>query len=222
MIELVRATVGSHLHGTATEDSDTDIVVVYIPSKKDLLLNKGKASLPLGREEGVDIQYVDLRSFIGNAWKGDPKTIDVLLCKEQGHPIFERIRAKRDLLVNYASMRKCAHGIVHQEVKNLNRGKITGKSFAHAKRVYQLAMESSKAHKVVDIYPVEQEMLDLKLNGFNDIFAVRSELTKMHTLLSFDAFKDNREGKFKFQTELAYWEYWVYNIYIDVIRGKIK
>ncbi|MEI6702620.1 MAG: nucleotidyltransferase domain-containing protein, partial [Deltaproteobacteria bacterium] len=38
--KIVQMKVGSHLYGTATPESDIDIKVVYIPSARDILLQR--------------------------------------------------------------------------------------------------------------------------------------------------------------------------------------
>ena len=44
MNQIVRIEFGSHLYGTATESSDHDYKSVYIPSAKDILLQRVKDS----------------------------------------------------------------------------------------------------------------------------------------------------------------------------------
>jgi hypothetical protein len=87
-VEIVVATrFGSHLYGTDTPQSDTDIKGVFMPNRRMLFLNNVPKSISYQRkkEEGernnsedVDIDLWSFHYFIELAMKGETNAIDLL------------------------------------------------------------------------------------------------------------------------------------------------
>jgi predicted nucleotidyltransferase len=50
---IVKMVFGSHLYGTATENSDTDYKGVYLPTEKEILLNRVPKSYNYKTGDGV-------------------------------------------------------------------------------------------------------------------------------------------------------------------------
>lgn len=82
---------GSHLYGTDTPESDIDLKGVYVPSLKNILLNKTERSINLSiknsdgiknSKDDVDIELISLHYFIELALKGETMALDMLHANE--------------------------------------------------------------------------------------------------------------------------------------------
>jgi len=51
---IVECMFGSHLYGTNSEDSDTDMAMVFLPSKRDILLGNVFYSDHSSTKKGAD------------------------------------------------------------------------------------------------------------------------------------------------------------------------
>lgn len=85
---------GSHLYGTNTESSDTDYKGVFLPTEKDVLLQRVPKSVSFNsktsRGEGeknssgdVDCELYSLHYFVDLACKGETAALDMLHVNEQ-------------------------------------------------------------------------------------------------------------------------------------------
>lgn len=83
---IVKMKFGSHLYGTATEDSDVDYKGVFLPSKREILLNTipkcYSQSTGDGRSKNkpgdIDIEVYSLHYFIKLACDGQTVAMDML------------------------------------------------------------------------------------------------------------------------------------------------
>lgn len=75
---LILSIAGSHMYGTSTPDSDEDYVGVYIPSKKQILLNQYPNQIPVPKESGLDCKIWSIHYFIDNICRGETMAIDLL------------------------------------------------------------------------------------------------------------------------------------------------
>jgi len=87
MLELVRILFGSHLYGTANENSDLDYKGIFLPSKEDLLLGRLSKSINLSTNKSnaeknsaddVDVELYSLHYFIHLACEGETVALDML------------------------------------------------------------------------------------------------------------------------------------------------
>lgn len=78
---------GSHLYGTATENSDTDIKGIFLPSKEQCFLNRIPKSITYNSKSGtdnkntsddVDIELYSLHYYLELLKKGDTGALDIL------------------------------------------------------------------------------------------------------------------------------------------------
>jgi len=84
VIQICR--VGSHLHGTATEQSDTDLKAVYIATLDDLIMGEDQTTLKVSTSddevrngaEDVEIELIELRKFMDDLMKGQTYAIEML------------------------------------------------------------------------------------------------------------------------------------------------
>lgn len=87
---IFKTKFGSHLYGTQTPTSDTDIRGVYLPSARDILLQRVKSTLRLTPQnserkntaEDVDEEYWSLQHFLKKAGEGEITALDVLFASE--------------------------------------------------------------------------------------------------------------------------------------------
>lgn len=88
---IVKMKFGSHLYGTATEESDVDYKGVFLPSKEDTLLNRIPKcySFSTGENESkndpkdVDEEIYSLHYFIKLACDGQTVAMDMLHAPEE-------------------------------------------------------------------------------------------------------------------------------------------
>jgi len=78
---------GSHLYGTATENSDTDIKGIFLPTKEQCFLNKIPRSLTYNSKssndekntsEDIDVELYSLHYYLELLKKGDTGALDIL------------------------------------------------------------------------------------------------------------------------------------------------
>lgn len=78
--------VGSYLHGTATEHSDTDLKAVYISPLDDLIMGDDVATKKVSTSEDdvrngaadVEIEFIELRKFMADLMGGQTYAIEML------------------------------------------------------------------------------------------------------------------------------------------------
>ena len=78
--------MGSHLYGTNSENSDTDVKFIFLPSEEDCLLGIAAKNININSsndkeantKDDVDIQGWSLQFFIDLLRKGDTNALDVL------------------------------------------------------------------------------------------------------------------------------------------------
>ena len=83
---LAKIKFGSHLYGTASENSDLDYKGIYMPSLEDILLGRVKKSINLSTnksnqknsKDDVDIEFYSLHYFIHLACEGETVALDML------------------------------------------------------------------------------------------------------------------------------------------------
>lgn len=74
---VVLSMAGSHMYGTTTKNSDTDYLGIYLPTKRDLLLNRVEKQIPF-KENGIDLQLWSIHYFFKLACQGETMAIDLL------------------------------------------------------------------------------------------------------------------------------------------------
>lgn len=83
---IFKSLSGSRLYGTDNENSDMDIKGVFLPDKKDLLLNKAPKHYQIStgndgeknNKEDIDETYYSLHYFLELATKGETNAVDLL------------------------------------------------------------------------------------------------------------------------------------------------
>lgn len=110
---LVKAYAGSHLFGTNTPESDTDFKGVYIPSEREVILQKvqhviqDKREKALGEKntkDDIDVEYISLHKFLNMVYEGQTAALELLFTPDhlivEQHPIwkFLKVHCKQHLM----------------------------------------------------------------------------------------------------------------------------
>lgn len=89
VIHLSRA--GSHLHGTATEHSDTDLKAIYLADIDDIIMGRDESTQKVsthndavrnGRDD-VEIELIELRKFMKDLMSGQTYAIELLFVNKE-------------------------------------------------------------------------------------------------------------------------------------------
>lgn len=108
---LARVIVGSHLHGLAMRDSDTDVRRVWVSSLADIL-----SPWPLEpREMEPEEDGWELRHFVGLIVKGNPTVLEVLASNIRlgpTDPHWEELRALMPAMLDPKTVRHAHMGYV--------------------------------------------------------------------------------------------------------------
>ena len=110
---IVELRTGSHLHGTDTPDSDTDLKSVLLPSGRDILLGRARPNLNWtgGTEERrnhpgeVDHEAFTLQRFLDLVLEGQPLALEMLFAPDHAmthppDPLWREVQALAPRLVS--------------------------------------------------------------------------------------------------------------------------
>jgi len=75
---IVLSDAGSNLYGTATPESDVDYLGVFVPTKRQLLLNNFPKQVHLPKSSGLDAQLWSIHYFLKLACQGETMAMDLL------------------------------------------------------------------------------------------------------------------------------------------------
>lgn len=91
MNKIIEIKFGSHLYGTNTSDSDTDIKGIYLPTAREIVLGSYKQTIVTKRNKGhcerntkddVDTEFFSLDRFLELLVEGQTVALDVLFSPE--------------------------------------------------------------------------------------------------------------------------------------------
>lgn len=113
MKTIIRTQFGSHLYGTSTPQSDFDYKSIFIPSARDILLQRVKQAINQQRPKGIgeknfagenDEEAFSLQKYLHLISEGQTVALDILFTPEQsiiGEPMPEWIEivANKDKLI---------------------------------------------------------------------------------------------------------------------------
>ncbi len=134
---------GSHLYGTNTPNSDEDYKGIYLPTKREIFLNKVPKSFQYNSggghskntKEDVDIELYSIHYFLELAFKGETIAIDMLHCNKEnviiGGDTWDFIRSNRSKF--YTNNLK---GFVGYCRKQAAKYGIKGSRISDARKVY--------------------------------------------------------------------------------------
>lgn len=193
MKTIVRIKFGSHLYGTATPMSDLDFKSVFVPSRRDILLQRVKDNISSHRSktEGeknyageVDEEAYSLQRYLGLASEGQTVALDVLFAPQwtmTQKPTWEwrEIEQNRHRLIT----RKSAAflGYCRQQA---NKYGIKGSRVTAARTALDILVDAVETHgTVAKLVEIEGQLVDavsqhkhmalLNIEGSTDINGVR-------------------------------------------------
>lgn len=82
---------GSHLYGTDTEKSDIDYKSIYLPTAKEIVLNKYKKTINISKKKGegerntkddIDIEIISLDQYLKLLTTGQTMALDILFAPQ--------------------------------------------------------------------------------------------------------------------------------------------
>lgn len=141
MKTIVKTLYGSKLYGTDTEDSDTDIKGIYMPTKRQIYLNNIPEFIHTSTsnkeskntKNDVDVEFYSLHHFFKLACKGDTSAIDILHAPEsaiiQSSYTWERLVSERHMfytkdltaLVKYARTQATKNSVKSERLNDLQQ-----------------------------------------------------------------------------------------------------
>lgn len=168
---IVQIKFGSHLYGTATEDSDLDIKAVYIPSARDILLQTIQPTITTGRTKAsrekntaqdVDFEAYTPHKFLSLLAEGQTVALDMFFAPsqffiEEPSPIWSDIQAIGPSLFN-----KEAASFVRYCRQQANKYGIKGSRIASARKAglfFKQALEHYPSASKLSLLEKELEAL---------------------------------------------------------------
>ncbi len=193
MRSVVRITFGSHLYGTATPASDLDFKSIFVPSARDILLQRVKGSVSTLRPKGegeknyageIDEEAYSLQRFLSLAAEGQTVALDILFAPrwamtEPPTPEWLEIERNRHRLITSKSA-----SFVGYCRTQANKYGIKGSRVAAAKLALELlgaALEiNSTTTKLGELYEdidmltaANEHMTVLDIEGATDIHGIK-------------------------------------------------
>jgi hypothetical protein len=152
---IVELRFGSHLYGTATPQSDIDYKAVYIPTARDILLQRvrGAISRPTGKAPGeknapgaVDHDMHSLQRYLELLAEGQTMALDMLFAPDSAMtrppaPLWRKIQANAPRLVT-----RRASAFVRYCRQQANKYGIKGSRVATAREALALLAAAEAAH----------------------------------------------------------------------------
>lgn len=181
---IVNVLVGSHMYGTSTENSDTDLLYIYATSQNELLSPFDSHHQLQYKEEGVDHNFVSLHSFIKNALSGDSTiNFEVIYSGSLAETPLYWLYENREIFLTYNIIRSYI-GFCRRDLNSYGRYKTDKeryKRFGHILRgsIYTEAMLRNE----FDFTKCNEETLSEMLKNEYDSGKRLKELTALTTRL---------------------------------------
>lgn len=168
---IVQIKFGSHLYGTNTPTSDEDYKSVYVPSARDILLQRVTGSLQIGQKEkregernlpgDVDNECYSLQRYLSLISEGQTVAVDMLFAPEPmlTSGLWEHIQGNRERLLT-----KRSAAFVGYCRTQANKYGIKGSRVASAKnaltRFEGLLAQHGTLAKVGEFFGPDDEVID--------------------------------------------------------------
>ncbi len=172
---IVKLEFGSKLYGTNNENSDTDFKGIFIPSKKDLYLQKVKKSIVYktnksndkNNNEDIDSEYYSLNYFLKLACKGETAALDMLHTPQKNiissSYIWNDLVSKRSFF--YTKQLKSFIGYARRQASKYG---LKGSRLNNVKKVIDILNNfdpAQKLHTIWDHLPDDEHLF--KFNDLN-------------------------------------------------------
>ena len=152
---IVEMRFGSHLYGTATPNSDTDLKAVYLPDADDILLQRVAATISESREKApgerngpddVDRETYSLQRYLELLADGQTVAIDMLFAPDAvmtraPDPLWRKIQAMAPQLISSR-----AAAFVRYCRQQANKYGIKGSRVAAARKTLALLADAEDRH----------------------------------------------------------------------------
>ena len=157
---MIRYQTGSRVYGTALDDSDIDIIEVYVPSAADMILGHYKNTQKIADE---DKNKYPLTNFVHMLAKGNPNVFPYLFTPpqyiEEEDKLVKWIRMRPQWFVSQRAV-KAMLGMAKQQVEDMHTG-VTGKMGERRKLlVAEHAFDVKAAYHAVRIAAMASELAE--------------------------------------------------------------
>ncbi len=174
MRTVVKILAGSHMYGTATPESDSDWKSVFVPSARDILLQRVRPVFSRGRPKGhgerntaadVDTEDFSLKKFLDMAAGGFTNALDMLFAPPasvtESSPEWDEIVGNRHRLVT----RDCSQFVAYCRRQAAKYG-IKGSRVAATRRALALLDAGIERHG--DGFSKKLELMEAEIRAFDD------------------------------------------------------
>ena len=156
---IVNMLFGSHLYGTATPQSDTDYKGVFVPTERELILQKVPKSINVSTNKSntkneahdVDNEIYSLNYFLQLALAGETVALDMLHAPDKvlisTSDVWEELRSQRHRF--YTKNLKAFVGYARKQAAKYG---VKGSRLAEAKRVLDILKAQPIGTRVEDIW----------------------------------------------------------------------
>lgn len=168
METIVKMLFGSHLYGTATENSDTDIKGVFMPTREQVLLQRVPNSIneKRNKKEGekntsadTDLEMYSLHYFLHLALQGETVALDMLHAPDsaliEASPVWKEIVSNRHRF--YTKNLKSFVGYARRQAAKYG---VKGSRLAEAKMVLEALQSFACVYRTGDVIPRVGEFMD--------------------------------------------------------------
>lgn len=169
---IVLMKYGAHLYGTNTKDSDTDYKGIYLPTKKQILLNRIPKSISYrtnpnvadkNNKDDIDMEIYSLHYFFKLASSGQTVALDMLYSRfdwpEISSPIWKLIQENRKIFnskslnafIGYARSQAAKYGLKGSRLKAIKKVMNTIKNYDGRTRlsdIWKLLPDGDHLHKI--------------------------------------------------------------------------
>lgn len=168
MQTVVKMVFGSHLYGTATENSDTDLKGVFLPTREQILLQRVPKSLSQSRNKkdgekntaaDVDSEMYSLHYFLHLALEGETVALDMLHAPKSA--LQDSSAVWHNLVMNrerfYTKNLKSFVGYARRQAAKYG---VKGSRLSEAKAVLEALQSFACIYRQGDVMPRVGEFLD--------------------------------------------------------------
>lgn len=155
MKTIVQIKFGSHLYGTATEESDLDIKAIYLPSARDILLQRVRPVISQSRPKtpgerntaaDIDLEFYSPERFLKLLEEGQTVALDMLFAPDHSmlsepDQLWREIKALAPKILN-----KKAASFVRYCHKQANKYGIKGSRIAAARQALEFLEQAKKQY----------------------------------------------------------------------------
>ena len=168
MQTIVKMIFGSHLYGTNTASSDTDIKGVFLPTREQVLLQRVPNSLNQSRNKkdgerntsaDTDVEMYSLHYFLKLALAGETVALDMLHAPStawhEASPTWKELVSQRERF--YTKNLKSFVGYARRQAAKYG---VKGSRLAEAKQVLEALQSFTTCYRQGDVVPRVGEFID--------------------------------------------------------------